>query len=47
VFVWNLSYAACNAHVPHYVAIWGLPDCTVHLHIISKTARFSKEVIES
>jgi hypothetical protein len=33
--VCNLSYPACKAHAPYYIAICGLSGCTIFFHIIS------------
>ena len=37
VCVCSLSYPACEARAPYYVAICGLSDCTTSFHITSKT----------
>jgi len=40
-------YAACKAHVPHYIVIFGLSGHTIFFHItcMSKTARFLGETL--
>jgi hypothetical protein len=35
VCICSLSYPACNAHAPYYIAICGLSGCTVFCRIIS------------
>jgi len=37
-----LMYAACNAHAPYYIVIFGLPGSTIFFHIMSQRGRFSK-----
>jgi hypothetical protein len=43
VRVYNLTYPACNAHAPYYIAICVLSDCAAVFHIISQTAQLSRK----
>jgi hypothetical protein len=40
------NYPACNAHAPHYIAIFVLSGSTKCFHIIPQTARFSGKNLE-
>jgi hypothetical protein len=39
----SLRYPACNAHVPYYVVICGLPGCTFFPHYLLNGMIFEKK----
>ena len=42
----NCFYAACQAHAPYYIVIYGLFDSTIFFRITSKAARFPETLPE-
>jgi hypothetical protein len=43
--VCSLRYPACSEHAPYHIVIGGLSDSTIFSQIISRTARFSKTLL--